>query len=124
MRLFRDRRSEPQESLSTLRATVTDDDARLACRGWPTVAACDLHPPGFLADFTLLTQRFSPRPASLARIRDDPGPPHRELSLASPKACPLHPHRIIGDCPPNIIIINEATRKIHYRLKEGLPPHQ
>jgi hypothetical protein len=58
MRLFRDRRSRPQESLSTLRATVTDDDARLACRGWPTVAAWDLHPQGFLAGFPLLTQRF------------------------------------------------------------------
>ncbi len=60
MRLFRDRRSRPQESLSTLRAAVADDYARLACRWWPTTTVWDLHPQGFTAGFTLLTQR-SPR---------------------------------------------------------------
>lgn len=58
MCLFRDRRSEPPKSLSTLRTTVIDDDARLACRWWPTVAAWELHPPDFTKGFTLLTQRF------------------------------------------------------------------
>ena len=60
-RLFRDRRSRPQKSLSTLRATVAGDYARRACRWWPTTTAWDLHPPGFTAGFPLLTSAFPPR---------------------------------------------------------------
>ena len=47
MRHFRDRRTRPQVSLSTLRAAVTDDDARLASCWRPTFARWDLHPLGF-----------------------------------------------------------------------------
>ena len=41
---FRGSITWPWHSLSTLRAALTDDDARLACRGWPAFPAWDFAP--------------------------------------------------------------------------------